>query len=177
METVPITRQGQSIGILEICREGMYTLFRAKCEWTGQPLCLKISGESGARELGLLLPDGKGCATLTRRLAPGETDGFPEPILAAVAEERAQIPSCPPEVPDRPSETESCPVVCAPDPPAVQPREEEDDLWYACPDGCLTRFDGRRNWIAMPAEVAQVPPGAEKTMREIGGRTYWVFPE
>ena len=51
-------------------------------------------------------------------------------------------------------------------------------MWYRLKytDGTLSAYDGRRLLVALPAENARVPRGAESALRYIAGREYIVFP-
>lgn len=176
MEHYPIRIGGKETGTLEVSREGMYTVFRAKCECAGELIRLSVFGEGKSGYLGVMVPDGNGTAGLTRRLSPSAMEAFPAQIeYAGLTETEGERPCSLEETGPEPGETteESQPE---PEPEREEP-EETDTLWYSCPDGCLTAFDGKRNLIAMPAEEVQVPPGAEGTIRWICGKKYILFPE
>lgn len=199
METYPIRIGGKETGTLQVCREGMYTVFRGKSECSGELIRLSVFGDGKSGYLGVMVPDGSGCATLTRRLSPAAMCDFPETIEYAGLSEDAPIccpcqwkPETPPCVQVPPAEI---PPAAEPEPDCPSPSpcpvkdngsgenapmegtEDGDILWYACPDGTLTTFDGRRNLIAFPAGDVRVPRGAEGTIRMIGGKKYIIFPE
>lgn len=180
MESYPIRMYGRQTGTVEVYREGMYTVFRATAECGDEMIRLWVYGEGSPGYLGVMVPDGLGCATLTRRLSKSAMCGFPNPITYAGAEEPCAMDCecCACEMREEPISPEpECEEA-----PAVDGEEalrviENDILWYACPDGTLTTFDGVRNLIALPAERAQVPKGAEGAIRYIDGKKYMIFPE
>lgn len=203
METYPIRIYGRETGTLQVCQEGMYTVFRAVSECSGEVIRLCVFGGGKSGYLGVMVPDGNGCATLTRRLSKSAMCGFPDPIEYAGMEapgpdvctpcpelscplpqppECPEQPECPepapmpqpkPPVPPAPTEPD-CPETCI-QPPVIPQTPEDDILWYSCPDGTLTAFDGKRNLIALPAEGVHTPRGAERTVRWIDGKEYIIF--
>lgn len=195
METYPIRIYGRETGTLQVCQEGMYTVFRATSECSGELIRLCVFGGGKSGYLGVMVPDGNGCATLTRRLSKSAMCDFPEVIEYAGMEapgENVCVPcpevSCPlpeppecvcpePDVPETPEEppiepTPTCPDNCPHSPPQ---EDEEDILWFSCPDGTLTTFDGKRSLIAFPADSVHTPRGAEGTVRIIEGKQYIIF--
>ena len=60
--------------------------------------------------------------------------------------------------------------------PETAPAQDGGELWYASPDGTLSRFDGRHMLVALPSENARVPDWAKGVVRMINGREYVVFP-
>lgn len=178
MECYPIRIGGKQTGTLEVSREGMYTVFRAKCGCAGELIRLSVFGEGKSGYLGVMVPDGNGNAGLTRRLSPSAMEAFPVQIEYAGLTETEMDCPCAPET-GEPAPVERA-EAAEPAESAESDREipeEEETLWYSCPDGCLTTFDGKRNLIAMPAEDVRVPPGAEGTLRWICGKKYILFPE
>lgn len=195
METYPIRMYGRQTGTLQVCQEGMYTVFRATSECGGEMIRLWAFGGGKSGYLGVMVPDGSGSATLTRRLSKSAMCDFPDPIEYAGVEERSSMDCdccdcesccCEEEPSPEPEEPRECfeqqEPTCPENPPCDFEEEpecemEDDILWYACPDGTLTTFDGVRNLIALPAEEVQVPKGAEGTIRWIDGKKYMIFPE
>lgn len=202
METYPIRIYGRETGKLQVSREGMYTVFRATSECSGEVIRLCVFGGGKSGYLGVMVPDGSGTATLTRRLSKSAMCDFPEIIEYAGVEapgENACTPCpedcCPlPPVTPEPEPPECvCPEPeppCEPVEPLPEPvpepscpdncphspgQEEEDILWYSCPDGTLTTFDGKRTLVAFPAEDVRTPRGAEGTLRVIDGKQYIIF--
>lgn len=197
METYPIRIYGRETGKLQVCTEGMYTVFRAVSECSGEVIRLCVFGGGKSGYLGVMIPDGCGSATLTRRLSKSAMCEFPDPIEyagmeAPGADVCTPCPelSCPlpqpPAAPEEPECPEPAPIPTptptptpapeCPAPPPVLPAEPDTDvLWYSCPDGTLTTFDGRRTLIALPAEDVHTPRGAEGTVRWIDGKEYIIF--
>jgi len=195
METYPIRIYGRETGTLQVCQEGMYTVFRAVSECSGEVIRLCVFGGGKSGYLGVMVPDGNGCATLTRRLSKSAMCNFPEVIeyagmeapgadvctpcpelscpLPQPPEEPPEQPAPPEEVPPEVTEPD-CPESCV-QPPVIPQTPEDDILWYSCPDGTLTTFDGKRMLIALPAEDVHTPRGAEDTVRWIDGKEYIIF--
>ena len=80
METYPIRIYGRETGKLQVCQEGMYTVFRAVSECSGEMIRLCVFGGGKSGYLGVMVPDGNGGATLTRRLSKSAMCNFPEVI-------------------------------------------------------------------------------------------------
>ena len=78
METYPIRIYGRETGKLQVCQEGMYTVFRAVSECSGEMIRLCVFGGGKSGYLGVMVPDGNGGATLTRRLSKSAMCNFPE---------------------------------------------------------------------------------------------------
>lgn len=161
----PILYENKPIGTLETAREGLMTVFTARCAAArGDLLRLAVYGETDKAYLGVMLPDADGSLYLRKRLSRLELQRLPDPILFA-ADISWEIPEAPPAV--RPE---------APEP--AQPEQDStlDVLWFSAPDGTLSTFDGKRSLIAIPADAPQLPRGAGGLLREINGRQYLVFP-
>lgn len=160
MPEYPILQQNKPIGTLTATTQGLHTVFSARAKTDVPRLRLAVYGACSRAYLGLMLPDGSGALTLTKRLTRLECARLPQEILFA-ADEAWDIPAQP--------EAE----------PAPGPRRADDGLdvlWYSAPDGVLTTFDGRRTVIAIPADAPNLPRGAQAVLREIDGRPYLIFP-
>lgn len=161
----PILYENKPIGTLETAREGLMTVFTARCAAVcGDLLRLAVYGETDKAYLGVMLPDADGSLYLRKRLSRLELQRLPDPILFA-ADISWEIPEAPPAV----------------QPEAPEPEQPEQDstldvLWFSAPDGTLSTFDGKRSLIAIPADAPQLPRGAGGLLREINGRQYLVFP-
>lgn len=166
MERWAIMAAGKDIGWLTSEREGLYTRFRGEAAWDGGILRLWVSGGGRQACLGVMVPDGTGRVRLDRKFSAADLRDFPTVIESAGPEPAACAPQPEPEAPALPPEPEA-----EPEPP------EDDTLWYACPDGSLTTFDGKRNLIALPAGDVRLPRGAEGVLRRIDGKKYIIFPE
>lgn len=59
---------------------------------------------------------------------------------------------------------------------ASAPKAAGDVLWVRQPDGSLLHDDGKRGYIAFPADGVRLPRGARVLLREIEGEQYVVFP-
>lgn len=161
----PILYENKPIGTLETAREGLMTVFTARCAAVrGDLLRLAVYGETDKAYLGVMLPDADGSLYLRKRLSRLELQRLPDPILFA-ADISWEIPEAPPAVQPE-----------APEP--AQPEQDStlDVLWFSAPDGTLSTFDGKRSLIAIPADAPLLPRGADGLLREINGRQYLVFP-
>lgn len=160
MSEYPILQQNKPIGTLRVTREGLHTVFSARAKTDAPRLRLAVCGARSHAYLGLMLPDGSGALTLTKRLTRLECARLPQEILFA-ADEAWDIPVEPEPAPE-------------PEPQGAE--EGLDVLWYSAPDGVLTTFDGKRTVIAIPADAPNLPRGAQAVLREIDGRPYLIFP-
>lgn len=160
MPEYPILQQNKPIGTLRVTREGLHTVFSARAATDAPRLRLAVCGARSRAYLGLMLPDGSGALTLTKRLTRLECARLPQEILFA-ADEAWDIPA--------ESEHE-------PEPEPQGADDGLDVLWYSAPDGVLTTFDGKRTVIAIPADAPNLPRGAQAVLREIDGRPYLIFP-
>ena len=113
---------------------------------------------------------GRDEVTLTRRLTRSQLASFPSaPEYAA---ESGGSPGAQP-VPER---EEGDGADEQEREPETAPAQDGGELWYASPDGTLSRFDGRHMLVALPSENARVPDWAKGVVQMINGREYVVFP-
>ena len=68
MPEYPILQQNKPIGTLRVTREGLHTVFSARATTDAPRLRLAVCGTRSRAYLGLMLPDGSGALTLTKRL-------------------------------------------------------------------------------------------------------------
>lgn len=94
MPEYPILQQNKPIGTLRVTREGLHTVFSARAKTDAPRLRLAVCGARSRAYLGLMLPDGSGALTLTKRLTRLECARLPQEILFA-ADEAWDIPSEP----------------------------------------------------------------------------------
>ena len=99
MSEYPILQQNKPIGTLRVTREGLHTVFSARAKTDAPRLRLAVCGARSRAYLGLMLPDGSGALTLTKRLTRLECARLPQEILFA-ADEAWDIPSEPEPAPD-----------------------------------------------------------------------------
>ena len=122
MPEYPILQQNKPIGTLCVTREGLHTVFSARAKTDAPRLRLAVCGARSRAYLGLMLPDGSGALTLTKRLTRLECARLPQEILFA-ADEAWDIPYEPEHEPE-------------PEPQGAD--DGLDVLWYSAPDGVLT---------------------------------------
>ena len=99
MSEYPILQQNKPIGTLRVTREGLHTVFSARAKTDAPRLRLAVCGARSRAYLGLMLPDGSGALTLTKRLTRLECARLPQEILFA-ADEARDIPSEPEPAPE-----------------------------------------------------------------------------
>lgn len=152
----PLLIAGQEKGRLSVEKEGLFTVFEARCSPITE--LLKISVYGGGREgyLGLMQP-WKGGLYLRRKLSRSQMKDFPERIEYA-AEAGLHIQAFADE------ECEALPE---------KADEPEGLLWFRRADGSLVCEDGESRLIALPARLRHVPPKA--VIREIEGESYILF--
>lgn len=156
--TYPIVSGAARIGALKVCRSGLMTVFDAVAERDSGLFRLSVYGGGREGYLGVMRPESDGSLRLRRSFTRAGLSSLPRRIeYAAASGEKPATPAPEPEAPP-------------------EPEPEPDALWYSSPDGTLSRYDGRRILVALPAEDVKLPAGAEGLMRVINGRSYVVFP-
>lgn len=124
-ESIPIINEGETIGSLNIRRDGLYTVFSGRCRDPGGLLRLSVYDDANREGyLGLMTPD-KGALTLEKRLSRAAMAAFPEnpdhagpagqenradPPLAAAAENTQARPEDNPEQAEENLEAEKAPA-------------------------------------------------------------------
>lgn len=176
----PVIIGGTERGSVTAERCGAYTLISAEARAEAGLVRLSLYGAGRELYLGVLAPDGGGLARLRRRFTRSELASFAaEPEYAAPAGlERSPAPGDAAPVEEAPAGDAGAgdgaggdgAEGCAGD------GSEDGELWYSAPDGTLSRFDGRRLLVALPAENVRVPAWARGVVRRINGREYVVFP-
>ena len=165
-DTWPLILDGVECGSVTAEKRGAYTLFTARALYTGEVKRISLYGGGAEGYLGVLSPDADG-VSLTRKLTRSGMASFPErPEYAAEA-------GGGPERERAPERAEEQVQAEQGEPDAVP---SDGELWYASPDGTLSRFDGRHMLVALPSENARVPNWAKGVVRMINGREYVVFP-
>lgn len=91
MSTYPILFHNKTVGTLETARDGLYTVFTARCAPVADRLRLSVFGDHGSAYLGLLLPE-NGALRLRKRLSRLQCAALPDPIRYA-AEEAVSPPA------------------------------------------------------------------------------------
>ena len=158
----PLRLDGVECGMVKASRSGAYTLISAEGRYTGALKRISLYGGGRELALGVLAPEGE-IVALRRRFTRSELAAFgAEPEYAAESGAAAGPPA---------AESGAAPAEDGEPPP-----EPEGELWYSAPDGTLSRFDGERTLVALPAENVRVPDWASGIVRRINGREYVVFP-
>ena len=167
----PLILDGVECGFVTAEKRGAYTVFTARALYTGE--LKRISLYGGGREgyLGVLAPDPEGVWRLTRRLTRTELSGFP--AAPEYAAESGGKPPAEPEPEDAGTQPDAEKTEAEPE---TAPPARPEELWYAAPDGTLSRFDGKRLLVAMPSSGVRVPDWAKGVVQRINGREYVVFP-
>lgn len=168
----PVIIGGTERGSVTAERCGAYTLISAEARAEAGLVRLSLYGAGRELYLGVLAPDGGGLARLRRRFTRSELASFAaEPEYAAPAGlERSPAPG------DAAAPAEEAPAGDVGAEDGAGDGSEDGELWYSAPDGTLSRFDGRRLLVALPAENVRVPAWARGVVRRINGREYVVFP-
>lgn len=170
LETYAIVIEGHRAGTLSVERKGLLTVFDGTAQDTGELVRLSVYGGGREGYLGVMTPDG-GALHLRRALSKAALRDFPAEIEYAGASGGAAAPEVEKRQPVMSAEKKD------EEDAAVFDSDGTDDLlWFSAPDGTLSAYDGRRLLVALPAENARVPRGAESALRYIAGREYIVFP-
>ena len=172
MESYAIVRDGHRAGTLTVEQKGLLTGFDGVLQNTGELVRLSVYGGGREGYLGVMTPR-DGALHLRRALSRAALRDFPAEIEyagvsgggAAPLAERSQPQEGMREAEEKREAKET-----------ADNAEVDDLLWFSAPDGTLSAFDGRRLLVALPAERARLPRGAEAALRWIAGREYIVFP-
>ena len=183
-EKIPIRLDGAVKGTLTVTREGLITLFEARCEDPGRLVRLSVYGGGKEGYLGVMGPE-RGALSLARRISRTGMSGFPEKIEYAAEAGQAALP---PEV--KPAEESpaaspapprrnctTIPNVNArrcPRQPEKQP-EEEGLLWYPTGDGSLYTLWQGRVYQAIPMAPYGLSRQQMVEKRSIQGIEYAVY--
>lgn len=167
----PLMIGGERAGTVTVTVEGLFTVFEATANATGDLVRLAVYGAGEEGYLGVMQPWSKGLY-LRRRMTRRELAAMPRNIEYAAPVGEAGRHE------DARKEEISAPVALAEVSPVEAPEEvfgERDDelLWFTRPDGTLTAFDGKSSLVAIPAELRRNEP--RTVLKELNGRTYMLF--
>ena len=198
---IPIQVAGEKAGVLEIQKEGLYTVFEGRLPAAKELTRLWVVGAGQSAYLGLMEPKGSE-QVLRRRLTAAELKKLPVQLeYACTAEPAAETAGAGEAGPAAADGGEGPAAEKQPDaqaqeagegqlrpvatgPPAAgkspsdgtipaEPPQSPELLWFSRPDGSLTAFDGRFHWLALPVQLRRVPPGLR--LLRLGDREYLVF--
>ena len=160
---LPIYENDRPAGSLQVSRQGLYTIFRARLPKPAVPELTRLwlrGADGTAVPLGLLEP-GEDGRRLCRRLSRLDLRRLPPAPVCALA-----LPADARPAPGSGPQT-------APPPSAekASPEAENASPWRRCPDGSL--FDPARRLLALPWGGGTLPAGVRKI--SLGGREYLVF--
>ena len=177
-EKIPIRLDGAVKGNLTVTREGLNTVFAARCEDPGRLVRLSVYGQGKEGYLGVMTPE-RGALQLTRRITRAGLSGFPE--IIEYAAEAGQSPLPPPVQPMKKPGCATIPGASGrrcPKQGEKQPEkqaEEEGLLWYPTGDGSLyTTWQGRA-YRAIPMSPCGLPRQNMVEQRSIQGVEYAVY--
>ena len=187
----PVIVNGQETGTLRVSREGLMTLFDARCRDPGELLRLSVYGECEAY-LGVMVPDGQGEVRLRKSYSRSALAGFPESIRFAgpsglkEAESPADAPETSrsnvppePETPEEPNspETPQSPEAreTAPERPNIDGEEQPPIRWRHGAGGALVGADTFRRYLAIPIKAGVLPVGGDFERKTIADTEYAVF--
>jgi len=184
-EKIPIRLDGAVKGTLTVSREGLITLFEARCEDPGRLVRLSVYGGGKEGYLGVMSPD-RGTLQLTRRISRAGMTGFPVQIEYAAEAGQAALP---PE-----TEPTEAPPAKTPVPPPrrnyatiphvnarrcprqeVSGQEEQGLLWYPTGDGSLYTVWQGRAYQAIPMAPYGLSVRQMIEKRTIQGVEYAVY--
>ena len=149
MERLPILIHGQERGTVRFRREGAYIVCGGQADYDGEMVRLWVYGNGEPGYLGVLIPDGKGGATLRKKFSLSDFSRLPNPMKY-----------CAPEGQFSTIGKESV--------------EKNDVIWYPVGDGTLVCSDGKH--MAFPTQDIRLPRGTRFLLRKIEGREYVIFP-
>lgn len=182
--TYPLIIDGALVGKLTVVKRGPQTAFDITSKMLTGIVRVSVYGEGKEGYLGVLAPEGDGLG-LHKTLSRSAMQNFPATIdtveRAGGQAQQDAVPAQPEAVPVAgaasepvPEKEEKAEAEPEPEPPPV--RREQDNYWYASPDGALVCFDGTRNLIALPLGDPRIPANARGERRRVDGRDYLVFP-
>jgi len=170
----PVVANGAEIGTLHVSKDGLMTVFDARCRDPGELIRLSVYGDKEAY-LGVMTPDGKGEVRLYKRFSRAALADFPETIRFAappglqltenkeVAKETAEI-QCPNEV--NTAEDDST---------GAEEPETEQIRWRHGAGGALVGICADKRYLAVPIKAGVVPVGGDFTRELIADTEYAVF--
>lgn len=164
----PLKLDGVECGTVTAESRGAYTVFTARALYTGEVKRISLYGGGVEGYLGVLAPDGDG-VSLTRSFTRRDLASFPSAPEYAAEAGQSPEPGTKPE--PEPEQVTAEPA----GEPETAPSGDEP-LWYAAPDGTLSRFDGERLLVALPCRDLRLPDWASGALVRIDGREYVVFP-
>lgn len=153
----PIIIDGRETGSLRVSKDGIMTVFDARCKDPGFLLRLYVCGEKEAY-LGVMAPDGSGDVHLHKRLSRAAIAGFPETIRYAGPSSDAQN-----EAPRADSQNE------ANKPAEIQIR------WRHGAGGALVGSRNETRYLAIPIKTGVVPVGGDFERQMIDETEYAVY--
>ena len=150
----PIYLSGELAGTLSERRDGLYSVFVARCPMRPGMHRLWVFGKGGRYYLGVLSPKG-GELTLCRRLSNRARAALPGDLRYAADRPMGQPGNVSKEADHMPS-------------PSAQQQEQAGTVtWSERSDGILTARDGDTELLALPV--------LREKIRVINGREYLVF--
>ena len=177
-ETYPVLLDGVVKGNLTVTRDGLITVFSARCEDPGHLVRLSVYGGGREGYLGVMSPE-KGMLCLNRKMSRSAMADFP-PVMEYAAEAGRALPSqeskperqCPPKRPNCATIPHASGRRC---PPRRGEPEEQGLLWYPTGDGKLfTTWQGR-GYQAIPLAPHGQPLQNLVEKRTIQGVEYAVY--
>ena len=152
----PIIVDGQETGTLRVSKDGIMTVFDARCRDPGFLLRLYVFGEKEAY-LGVMAPDGSGDLHLHKRLSRAALAGFPVTIrYAGVSEVREEALKT--EAQDEPEKI-----------------AETQIRWRHGAGGALVGSRAENRYLAIPIKTGVVPVGSDFQRQTIDDTEYAVF--
>lgn len=177
----PVIVNGQNTGTLSVSKDGIMTVFDARCKDSGELLRLSVYGDKEAY-LGVMAPDGGGEVHLHKRLSRAALADFPETIrYAAPAGMKVPEDAVKPEEEELPEEPAPEPE---PEPESVMPpddcktsevEERPQVHWRHGAGGALVGTDSDRRYLAIPIKAGVIPVGGDYERRMIDDTEYAVF--
>lgn len=164
-ETFPVRLDGEDRGSLTVRRDGLATVFEARCADPGRLVRLAVYGPGGEGYLGVMAPE-NGELRLRRRLTRAALSDFPGVIEYAGEAGAGKSPA--------PAPSPAAARTPEP-PPGPAARQGEDLLWYRAGDGSLFTTWQARQFRAIPMAAWGLPVDKMLEKRTIEGVEYAVF--
>lgn len=174
----PVLVDGVETGKLCVSRDGLMTVFDARCKDPGNLLRLSVYGDREAY-LGVMAPDGSGEVHLHRRLSRAALASFPEMIRFA-APAGMPIPAAEKNT-DAEASKATDPEIeeAAGDDEEPLPQEEsaapQDVQWRHGAGGALIGICQDKRYLAIPLKSGVVPVAGQFEKRWISDAEYAVF--
>ena len=157
-----IFRENRKVGVLNISREGLYSVYEAETEKFPGLMRLYTEGEDEFFSPGLMKPE-KDRLSFRRKFTAMQLSAFPrnpERALILPADEKPQ---------EKKQKTVQKPENYS----IIKKQSKTEKIWTELPDGCLFGLAGGHSFLAFPCDIHEKIRGIRRVMYK--NREYIVF--